>query len=591
MNRSERKTICTMVLLKGILNFQRCFHLFNSKNKLTPELISSLSTHELLQSFGFVKQSRSGLVNWLPLGLRTLKKVENVIHSRMGNDANALEVSLSALSPKSLWETSGRWSNTELFKLNDAKKADYCLTATCEEDITNLMKEYISSHKDMPALVYQITRKYRDELRPRGGLLRGREFLMKDAYSFTSDKDEALKMFHKMNGIYNKIFTDLKVPFISAWADSGDIGGDLSKEYHFIHETGEDTLFRCKSCNDTFNSEKCESLPNEAGQFTGDVDVKYGLTEDHSTLLFFYYPKGRTFNWNLAMVSMEDDIDVKLKNYSNEKILEIFQTENPDLMFANILRIMDIRINSRSNFPDFPLSQYLKNNFGQIDNISLVDAIEDELCGSCAIGELESFKSIEVGHTFHLGTKYSKAFDAKFIDANNKNKLIEMGCYGIGISRLVGAISEISRDQYGFRWPSTIAPYLVSICTTPNTKNDPYSSYRLEAVKEQLNKFKELKGEIYSDFNEKSGLGTRIALSQSIGIPLNIIIGPRQWPNVEIEVRGKRWGNNDSWKQSYLILKDEYKWEAIELSDRKSEKHTVSIEHLGEVIEILLKDL
>lgn len=561
----------------------RFYHAFQPR-KISKDAIETLPSHELLQYLGFLKQTQSGLVNWLPIGLRSLNKVENIVRHRMNEAGDGMEVQLSTISPKSLWETTGRWSNTELFKLKDARKAEFCLTPTCEEDITHLMKNYISTYKDMPLLVYQITRKYRDELRPRGGLLRGREFLMKDAYSFTSNKEDALNMFERVNAVYDMIFTDLGIPYLSAWADSGDIGGDLSKEYHYIHSSGEDTLLTCDSCGVSSNVEKCESFPQENGTHTGEVSVKYALNKDHDTLICFYYPVGRQLNWNLALEAAEHDLDGSMKDQSNEELLKVFQESNEDVMFSRVLRVMDCRLNSRSDFPDFPLKQYLKSNFGQIDDVSLVEAHEGEICGLCDEGTLQGNKTIEVGHTFHLGTKYSEALAAQFTDRDNKSLAIEMGCYGIGVSRLLGAIGEITRDKYGFRWPSSVAPYQVSICVAPG--NDEIKRQIVEALGDTQS------GQIMDKFHDKLGLGARITYSHAIGVPLCVIAGPKNWPNVEIEVRGHNWlsESTPTWRESHQKLKDTLQWEVTE-TDTGREKHVVTIEHLSRVIALISKDL
>lgn len=549
-------------------------HVFQPKT-VVDNTIKEVATHELFQSLGFVRQSQSGLVHWLPTGLRSLHKVERVVRNRMNKDGDALEVSLSTLSPRALWEKTNRWSGKELFKLKDAKKAEYCLTPTCEEDITTLMNSYITSYKDMPLTVYQITRKYRDELRPRGGLLRGREFLMKDAYSFASNEDEALQIFNKMNIVYNKIFQDLKVPFVSAWADTGDIGGDLSKEYHYLHEGGEDTLMICDHCHETSNIEKCESFPDEVGLHNGDVSVQYALSKDHSTLLCFYYPVNRQFNWNMAVAAVDGDVDAELKHAGNDAVLQAFQRPEDEIMFSRILRVMDCRLNSRSNFPDFPLTKFLKNNFGQLEEVSIVAAEEGEICGSCKEGHLQAHRSIEVGHTFHLGTKYSEPLGAKFTDRdNNSNAVVQMGCYGVGISRLVGAIAEATRDEQGFRWPSTVAPYLVSVCG----KDEKLVNEAALAIGSE---------EILKTFNPKLGLGARIKLSHAMGVPLAVIVGPKNWPNVEIEVRGKRWSTN-TWEKQFEALRDAYDWQVV---GSAPEKHLVPVKNLAHVIEILLADL
>lgn len=562
----------------------RWYHAFQPR-KISKDLVATLPSHELLQHLGFLKQTQSGLVNWLPIGLRSLRKIENIIRHRMNEDGQGTEVQLSSLSPKSLWETTGRWSNKELFKLKDARNSDFCLTPTCEEDITNLMKNYISTYKDMPLLVYQISRKYRDELRPRGGLLRGREFLMKDAYSFAGGKEDAIQMFNKVNDVYEKIFTDLGIPFVSAWADSGDIGGDLSKEYHYRHLSGEDTLLTCAKCHASSNVEKCESFPQEYGGHDGEVEVKYALNKDHDTLICFYYPSNRQFNWNLALEAADKDIDGSIKHKSNEEILKTFQEVNEEVMFSKVLRIMDCRLNSRSNFPDFPLRQYLKSNFGQIDDVSLVNANEGEICGSCHEGNLEASKTIEVGHTFHLGSKYSQALAANYTDRSNKSSAIEMGCYGIGVSRLLGAIAEITRDVHGLRWPASVAPYLVSVCVAPGNIQIQ------QQVRQELTSL--VGDEVMSNFHEKLGLGARITYSHAIGIPLCIIAGPKNWPNVEIEMRGKQWLQENTipnWRKEHEELRDTLHWQVIE-EDSKPVKHILPVQHLARIVALLTRDL
>ncbi|CAG99934.1 putative proline--tRNA ligase AIM10 [Kluyveromyces lactis] len=539
-------------------------------SKITNDILQ-LPTHELLQQLGYVKQASSGVLHWLPLGLKTLRNIEGIIRRRM-DESGAHEVSLSSLSQRSLWETTGRWSNTELFKLKDAKKKDYCLVPTCEEEITWLMNSYLTSYKDLPIIAYQITRKYRDELRPRGGLLRGREFLMKDAYSFHLNSEDAVSTFERVNATYDKIFTDIGVPFVSAVADSGDIGGDLSKEYHFIHESGEDTLFRCNSCEAVSNIEKCGSYPVESKEYLGDVSVKYALNEENDTLVCLYYPASRHLNWNLALEAVDNDLEPQTRYMTNEEVLAKF-TENYDPMFNGIIRVMDVRLNSRSNFPDFPLKSYLKNNFAQLNDYSIVDVEEGEICAQCEEGELESAKSIEVGHTFYLGKKYSKALNATFRQQDNSDVVMEMGCYGIGVSRLIGAIAQVTRDPKGLRWPSSVSPYKVSVCASDKSVD-------------QLNKVKALLDyKPYTDFDAKTSIGAKIQQSHALGIPIAIVVGPKSWPNVEIEVRGNFRSKN--WETSYEKLHSQLGWEY----NQESGKHFVLHENANDVVNILLKDL
>ncbi|SCV99766.1 LAFE_0B02036g1_1 [Lachancea fermentati] len=561
-------------------SFVRYVHVYQAK-KLSKGVIESAATHDLLQWLGFVKQTQSGLVHWLPMGLRTLNKITHVIKYRMNTYGRAHEVSLSTLSPRALWLRTGRWGNSELFKLKDSKGAEYCLAPTCEEEITSLIGAYVSSYKDLPLLAYQVTRKYRDERRPRGGLLRGREFLMKDGYSFDVTKESAIETFNRMNKCYDLIFQDLRVPFVSAWADSGDIGGDMSKEYHYLHETGEDVLMKCTSCESVSNVETCNSYPVKEGEHGGDVDVRYALNKERDTLLCLYYPKGRTLNWNHVKGIMDDDIDLALRETSNDKILEIFSEKYPEdeAMFASVIRVMDCRLNSHSNFPDFPLKQYLKSNFAQLTGESLVDAVHQEICGECKEGSLEAAKSIEVGHTFYLGTKYSERLDGKFMTKDNNEQLMEMGCYGIGVSRLVGAIAQVTRDEKGLRWPKSSAPYEISLCAAQ------FDS-KVEEARDLLSSHAD---ELWIDARDKVSLGRKISQSHCLGIPLCVIVGNKHWPHVEIEVRGRR--VSDQWHAKYNQLAQEYQWTMLPASNDAFEKHRVHKNHLSDVAAILLTDM
>ncbi|AMD19603.1 HCL548Wp [Eremothecium sinecaudum] len=545
--------------------------------RLPPNAIKSDTAHDLLQGLGYISQTQSGLMHWLPMGVRVMRNVQDIIRKRMV-ESGAFEMELSALSEKSVWLQTNRWGNKELFKLEDRKGKQYCLTPTCEEDFTTLIKQYVSSYKDFPLTVFQMTRKYRDELRPRGGLLRAREFVMKDAYSFHVSEEDAIASFHKMNGVYELIFKDLRLPFVSADADSGDIGGDLSKEFHYIHRSGEDVLYSCTNCEQVSNVEKCSSMPLNNGQATGEVSVTYALNQDHDTLLCFYYPADRAFNWRIASEVMDNDIDMSLKNAGNEKVLEAFSSHNEDPMFSRVVRVMDVRLNSRSNFPDFPLNQYLKNNFSQLNGHSIVDAEQGELCENCGKGTLKAANSIEVGHTFYLGKKYSEPLSATAILPSNEAKPLEMGCYGIGVTRLVAAIAEISRDEKGLCWPSCIAPYKVSL-------NYVEDSAEVQAVKNLL------KYEAFIDNSPSANLGHRLTLSQQLGIPLSLIIGKKHWPLVEIEVRGKRF--SDTWLEKHTKYSSAYNWqyEIVQTKKGPLEKHLCFQEHLNEVIDILLSDM
>ena len=214
--------------------------LYLNNVELSGNDLTGIPTHELFTKFGFINHPKPGLVHWLPVGLAISQNVSRVIHRRM-RECNAEEINLSLLSSSQLWQETGRWDNSELFKLKDSSKNDFCLVATCEEEITKLIGANLNSYKNLPLLYYQINEKFRDEKRPRSGLLRGREFLMKDAYSFDLNEEAAMKTYNKVVDAYYKIFQDLRIPFVKADADTGEIGGTLSHEWHYLHKVGEDT--------------------------------------------------------------------------------------------------------------------------------------------------------------------------------------------------------------------------------------------------------------------------------------------------------------------------------------------------------------
>lgn len=558
---------------------------------IRPSVLNRLNTPELLESLNFVAKSSSGIYHHLPLGHRTIEKLTDIVHRELHESfPNVSELALASISPRRRWEKTNRWNNNEMYRLDNDQ---FCLVPTCEEDITKLMTSHIKSYKDMPVLAYQVTKKFRNEKRPRNGLLRTKEFLMLDAYSFVESTEDAKSMFNEVNEAFIRIFKRLKIPFAKAVADNGYIGGDQSIEYHYLHDVGEDKLFYCPNCHTTSTQDKTESLPGTNLKPTTDVTVKYALNKSHDTLFCFYFPSDRQLNWNLASIATDYDLDSALKEFTDNKILTIFQNENNDPMFNKVVRMMDSRISSRSNFPDFPLKQYLKNNFSQITDVNLVNSIEGEICGLCGESPLQTSNSIEVGHTFNLNTKYSEAMKLNYNNAENttENNLVKMGCYGIGISRVVAAIAEVNRDSLGLRWPSPIAPYLVSICSPPKTEE---MNEKIVKVVTKLTESSQLANEILQLPNGEDNnttLFSQISTSHAIGIPICIIVGSKTWPRIEIEVRGKRLkGDTDAyWKIKYNHLKDQYQWEVYQ--ENTTEKHVVHLDHANDVIEFLLKDI
>lgn len=534
-----------------------------SNELLNPEALAKIPTHELFTKLGFVNHPKPGLVHWLPMGVAILTNLKALVGRHM-QSADAEEVSMSTLSHSSLWEKTGRWGGSELFKLKDSSGQDYCLAPTCEEDITNLVKNSVSYHA-LPLLYYQINTKFRDEKRPRSGLLRGREFIMKDAYSFDATETDAMKTYEKMVKAYYGIFNVLKVPFVKAEADSGDIGGSLSHEWHYVHKHGEDTLFTCNDCGTSSNIEKTISYP--VGDYSGEVGVRYFTTKDKGTLVCAYYPAERTLQPNFIRSEIPD---LDLEEQDQGRILQLFSDEDA-MINKQIVRVMDSRLNSQSNFPDFPINFVNRLLMTTLTDIPIVEAFEGEICGSCEEGTLELSRAIEIGHTFYLGDKYTSALDCSVdtpVNGKTARTNVLMGCYGIGISRIIASVAEINRDEYGFRWPAAIAPWEVTVVEAAGSGTELAEKLSVAGVDCRL------------DNRPKVGLGRKIAHSNLVGIPLVAIVGKR-YPTVEIEVRGKQY--TESWRRAYD--ERDFEWEVT------ANKHTVSAENSAKVVKALLADM
>lgn len=533
--------------------------------------LNKLSTTEILSKTGFIAQPNAGLTHWLPLGEEVLKNVSGIIHKHH-KESGCVEVSLSSLSHSSLWDKTNRWQNKELFKVGE-----FCLAATAEEEITSLMTPFLNSYKKLPFIGYQLTRKYRNEKRSRGGLLRGREFYMKDAYSFDSNVENALVSFNMINGVYEKIFNDLRLPWVKANADSGDIGGDLSYEWHIISDVGEDTVVKCDNCGSCGNVERVKIIQDEKQFVADESDVEYYLNGDKE-LICIYFPKGRKLS--LKFVKEEDLVDIDEKLGSGQTALDTFRAINEDNdNLMTIYRVIDFGVGPGSKMPDLPVP-FSKNSMITFQNLNITEAQEGDVCSGCEEGHLKEMKGVEVGHTFYLGTKYSVPLDAEFVDSDGVKKPFEMGCYGIGVSRIVGVIAEILRDEQGLRWPANIAPLQVSCISS----NNDFSRDDSKLLIENLNK-SEVKFEI--DDSEDIGFGKKLAKSKMLGIPLQVIIG-KSLPLIEIEVRGVFFG--DSHKKIMEDKKGEWNWN-VSTTKQGIEKHTVDVAYADHAIRALLNDM
>lgn len=474
--------------------------LFVPIRKVTNAPTHDIATH-LLLTHGYIRQSSSGIYNLLPLGLILQRKIESVIRKRL-DKINCSEISLTSLGLPELWKKSGRFGNTELFRIkhDDNQEVRYIINPTHEEEVTNMISNDIQSYRQLPLKLYQITRKYRDEKRPRGGLLRSREFLMKDLYSFDASYDEAIASYQQIRQAYNDIFDDLKLPVVRAEADSGSIGGSLSHEYHLLSEAGEDKVIHCYNCSYTANIERAISC----GEIVDDVQMKR-FTKDADEVEL-HYPTGRQLSHTL----------VKTHVPSFEDYTEITGPFVADQQTSS-RKIYDVRVQAPNGAKTVPI----------------VSAESGESCPVCHEPGLQQSNAIELGHTFYLGTKYSAPLNAVVNTDKNKPVAIEMGCYGIGISRLIAAIAEHYHDQDGLKWPKALSPYDCVVLAGPQVSADT-----VNRIIDSIN----LKG-IYCLYDDRSlQLGQLLAMSKGFGFPVTVIIGNKfvKTGLVEVQCRDGR---------------------------------------------------
>ena len=492
--------------------------------------LKTIPTAELFSKVGFINHPKAGLVNWLPMGLTMQKKVSDIIRQRM--DSNGFEeVSLSLLQDEALWRKTGRFEKSEeLFKIADETLV---MVPTAEEEVTSLVKKSISTYKNLPVRYYQVNPKFRNEKRPRGGLLRGKEFMMKDAYSFDVDEKNAWESYRLATQAYTEIFEDLKIPFVKAEADSGDIGGSCSHEYHYTHQAGEDTVFVCNGCGEASNIE----VPKKTKPIEGKTVSEF--YESSGKTIQAIYPEGRKLEVQF------------LENASGLKNLKK-TLEQPT---GNFTKIYDSRV---SNVPEGE-SVY-----------PLVVTEDGDQCNSCS-GTLKSTRAIEVGHTFFLGEKYSEPLECTVEVPDAKGlvhrKNVVMGCYGIGVSRILALIGEIQRDDLGFKWPRCIAPWDVTVI---EAAKDPHPE-----VFEQLNGI-----DYRVDDRPKIGLGKKALHSNLVGIPLVVIVG-KMYPKVEIEVRGNLY--TETWRDVHKTAP--FLWEV------QGNKHTLDVSGLRVALTSLAADM
>ncbi len=538
--------------------------------KETPASAEVIS-HQLMLRAGLVRNLASGLYTWLPTGLRVLKKVENIVREEIQR-AGGNEILMPMVQPADLWQESGRLDDygPELLRLHDRQKRPFVLGPTHEEVITKLVANELSSYKQLPLNVFQIQTKFRDEIRPRFGVMRGREFLMKDAYSFHLDEQCLEKTYQIMFDAYCRIFKRLELDFRPVLADTGSIGGEQSHEFHVLAESGEDDIAFSDASDFAANVEKAEALapigkrpePSQPLQTvelklerlikTEDIDVKNTVK---TILVLGADADGDKF---VALVLRGDHVlnEVKTENLpqvaspltiaTDEQVAQVAGCHRTSLGPKG-LSVEVIVDHSAAHLTDFVCGANQNNHsFTGVDwqrdcGAIQVEDIRNVVAGDpspCGQGVIEIKRGIEVGHIFQLGSKYAKAMNCAVLNEAGKNQTLTMGCYGIGVSRIVAAAIEQNHDKYGIQWPKAIAPFQVAIVPMNMAK-----SARVKETAEQ----------IYSSLNEagievlfddrKERPGVMFADHELMGTPLLIIVGERNLDAQQVEVKNRITGD------------------------------------------------
>ena len=535
-------------------------------------------SHKLLVRAGMIRKLTSGIYTWLPLGLRTLEKAKAIVRQEM-NAAGALETLLPMVQPGELWEESGRWKKygKELLRFKDRHDRDYCLGPTHEEVMTDLLRGEVKSYRQLPLNLYQIQTKYRDEVRPRFGLMRGREFLMKDAYSFDVDDEGANKSYASMKEAYHKIFSSMGLDFRPVEADSGAIGGNFSHEFMVLAETGEDAITACTNwpeCTWAANVERApiktefeqDTTPCPAmeeldtpNQHTIEELVAFmGTSADKfiKTLLFMADGKpvavllrgDRELNEiKLAHLIDADDIQFATPEQVEAMTGAAVGFAGPaglkgvDKIYADkeLKACNDWIAGANKTDKHVRHLSLIRDVQLPIEYVDLRNAVAGDPCPECG-KPLEIKRGIEVGHIFKLGTKYSEALRATFLDENGKERIIVMGCYGIGVSRVVAACIEQNFDNDGIKFPPQLAPFDVQlVCLDPKDAEVAGKCDMIEAFLEGMG----LEC-LYDDREERPGVKFKDA--DLIGLPVQITVGGKGLKNGVIEVKNRRTGEKST---------------------------------------------
>lgn len=527
-------------------------------------------SHQLMLRAGMIRKLASGLYTWLPMGLRVLRKVETVVREEM-NAAGALEVLMPAIQPAELWQESGRWVQygPELLRVKDRNDREFCVGPTHEEVITDLARNELNSYKQLPINMYQIQTKFRDEIRPRFGLMRGREFIMKDAYSFHADQASLQETYDRMHQAYCNVFSRLGLNFRPVQADTGSIGGTGSHEFHVLADSGEDDIAFSNVSDYAANIEKAEAIPREKERLAATETMRLVDTPDTKTIDALVQGFGLAIEKTIktlvvhaaeegkliALIVRGDHELNEIKAANLELVASPLQMANEAEIRAAIgagpgslgpvnLPIPCIIDRSVALMSDFAAGANIedKHYFGvnwerdlplpEVADLRNVVAGDPSPDGQ---GTLEIKRGIEVGHIFQLGTKYSEAMNCQVLGENGKPVTLTMGCYGIGVSRVVAAAIEQNFDERGIRWNDALAPFQIALVPL---------RYETEQVREATDKlYAELTAAGYEvlldDRDKKTSPGIKFADMELIGIPHRVVVSDRGLAEGNLEYKSR----------------------------------------------------
>ncbi|MEZ0231529.1 MAG: proline--tRNA ligase [Methylophilaceae bacterium] len=546
----------------------RASQFFIATQKEAPQE-AEIPSHKLMLRAGFIKRLGSGLYTWMPLGLRVLRKVEAIVRDEM-NKAGALELLMPAVQPKELWEETGRWAvfGPQMLKITDRHERDFCFGPTHEEVITDIARREIKSYKQLPLNFYQVQTKFRDEIRPRFGVMRAREFMMKDAYSFHTSQASLEQTYQTMYQAYSNVFNRLGLKFRAVRADTGAIGGDGSHEFHVLADSGEDALAYCPTSDFAANVELAEALAPTSPRAVATAEMqevdtpKQTACADVAALLGVGVE--RTVK-AIALVSNDKFYLCLIRGDHHLNEIKVAKLEGlADFRFATeeeiranlncppgfigpvgiseqVTVIADRTVAAMSDFicgankPKYHLKDV---NFGRdLPEPSLVADIRNVIDGDASPdgkGVLELCRGIEVGHIFQLRTKYAQAMNATYLDENGQKQIMEMGCYGIGVSRIVGAAIEQGNDERGIIFPASMAPFSVVIAPIGFDKSEAVKTAALELYAKLQSLCVDV---LLDDRGERPGV--MFADMELIGIPHRIVIGDRGLADGNVEYQAR----------------------------------------------------